>query len=128
MKKKVEKITDGFARWGAFIRGATFFHHEKSNHRREKKVNPFKKYIEWLRKISILRYLLLQFHMAVLAESCNTFVNRIFPTVKCRRLPLITSMKKCWRLLLIAQTSKLNSVDGVASQFYFYLDPYHSNG
>ena len=63
-----------------------------------------------------------------IAESCNTFVNRIFPTVKCRRLPLITSMKKCWRLLLIAQTSKLNSVDGVASQFYFYLDPYHSNG
>jgi hypothetical protein len=28
MKKKVEKMKDGFARWGAFIRGATFFHHE----------------------------------------------------------------------------------------------------
>ena len=30
MKKKVEKMKDGFARWGAFIRGATFFHHEIS--------------------------------------------------------------------------------------------------
>ena len=50
-----------------------------------------------------------------IAESCN-IVNKIFPTtVKCRRLPLITSMEKCWRFLLIAQTSKLNSVDSVAS-------------
>ncbi len=27
-EKKVEKMKDGFARWGAFIRGATSFHHE----------------------------------------------------------------------------------------------------